>query len=86
MVEINKELAEAPDQKKGLFRTFLENRPKNNKYKYSIKVMDFTVWNGIKFGFGLVIGSILSVFTLISIIKIVDIFFRGLMFSNLLSR
>lgn len=37
---------------------------KKQKRKYLLKVMDFTAWNGLKFGFGFTIGIAIAFVTI----------------------
>ena len=65
-------------KRKGLIRTWLENRPKVVYHK--LKVMDFTIMNGIKFGFGVFFGLALAALSTFLFLKTVEIFTNGLMY------
>jgi hypothetical protein len=73
-------------KEKGLMRTYLENRAKNpaKRELYTIKVLDFTIWNGLKFGIGLVFG-VISAFIMLAIAgKLLELLFLGLSVSQYL--
>lgn len=51
---------------------------KTGKDKIGLKVMDFTIWNGVKFGFGFMIGSALFSLCLFAIAFILRWYLIGM--------
>ena len=63
-----------------LKNTFIKRREKPIKKVVQLKVMDFTVWNGLKFGWGLAIGFGLAIACFFLVSFLIDTFFLGLKF------